>query len=235
MLVRVASFYWKSCSNIPFPVLADLWQLPRGSWIHLGSTQRTWTLFAETTASWQFRSCLREAHRAFLQHAHRALKRRRCFVTELWMAVWLRRWRSMPTWLNDMQLSYFTGGRMSLTESGCVVLGVLASKGELCWSDKVVLEKRAVEKRKWAKIHYIQMHTPIVYISAGVLFNAELIVLFCGSWVFLLKTIQTKAFRVPKKDEVIRIDFYLGKTDSELLLCFKRNGSLPRHGSVSWC
>lgn len=101
-------FYWKSCSYIPFPVLADLWQLPRGSWRHPGSTQRARTLFAETTAFWRFRSCLRAAHRAFVQLAYRPLKNRRCLVTELWLAVWLRRWRRTPARLHDVQLSFST-------------------------------------------------------------------------------------------------------------------------------
>lgn len=36
--IRVALFYWKSCSYIPCQFLADLWQLPWGSWVHQGST-----------------------------------------------------------------------------------------------------------------------------------------------------------------------------------------------------
>lgn len=114
--LNFALFYWKSCSYIPCPVPADLWQLPWDSWVHPGSTLWTRMLRPKVTL---FNSLGFVCVGLLFSHLwFRALwEGGCCLVIELWHAVQLRCLHHMPAWLYaDVQLS------MTLTyENSCAV------------------------------------------------------------------------------------------------------------------
>lgn len=85
MLIRVALFYWKSCSYIPCLVLADLWQLPWGSRTHQGSSNWLCSrmLLAKMTHS-SGRVCI---NLLFTYSQFHRSEGGCCLVTELWGAV----------------------------------------------------------------------------------------------------------------------------------------------------